>query len=380
MLWILLFAVSKTFFQYQFFAFVGECKIKLPQDVLMETNKLSENIGIAIAGTGYMANRHAKCVKKSKQANLVAVYSRTTESRAKQFADKYSIRYYTNYEVMLSQADIDAVIIACIHSLHAELGIGAAKAGKHVLVEKPIGISLQEADEFIKTCAESCVKLSVVFQLRFDKNILRLKEAIDAGKFGQLMMGSVSIKWSRAQDYYDRSPWKKTYQYSGGGVLIMQAIHAIDILQWLLGPVAVVYGQMGSHTHDIEVEDTAVGILNFCNGALGIIEGTTSVFRSLPNRLEIHGEKGSVVLENNKIIHWTSGYTLTDKINDKLKTKAFRYLSSRRDSLLTAQLQDFIGAIKENRPPLVNGEEASKSLAIITALYSSSLSGKPVNL
>jgi predicted dehydrogenase len=182
---------------------------------------------------------------------------------------------------------------------------------------------------------------------------------------GKIFMGSVSTKWQRTQENYDNPPWKKTFQSAGGGVLIMQAIHNIDILQWLMGSVEFVYGKSGIYTHDIEVEDVAVAMLQFENGALGVIEATTSVQRTIPNRLEIHGDLGSVVIGGN--------------IKTKQRNRMVGRLPWVKGSL-TMQLEDFINAIIEDRTPFVNGKEGRKTLAIINAIYESNRIGRPVFL
>ena len=208
-------------------------------------------VNFALVGTGKFAHKHAKAIKSSKNSELIAVFSRTKE-KAEQFAQIYKIKPYSDFNELLKNKEINALDIVTINNLHADLGILGAEAKKHILVEKPIDTSLEKAEQLIKTCEKNNVKLSVISQHRFDSAVQWSKKEIDKGNLGNLFLGNISIKWNRNKKYYDSSDkWKKTNKFSGGGVLIMQTIHYIDLLLFLFGNIKSVYGKIETKIHDI---------------------------------------------------------------------------------------------------------------------------------
>lgn len=344
---------------------------------------MSEKIRFALIGAGSIAPYHARAILAAKNAELVAVRSSSKE-RAENFARKFNIKYYTDYDELLKDKDIDAVDIVGKNYMHAELGMKAALAGKHVLVEKPMDISLERAQALINACKASKVKLSVIFQRRFDKTTVMLKKLVQQEKFGKIFLVKASSKKYRTQAYFDSSEWRGKKQFAGGGVLIHQAIHVIDLLQWIVGDVDSVKGSTATLSHKIEGEDVGVGLLKFKNGALGIIEGTTSVCANMPEKIEIHGTKGSIIVEGNKL---GTRITYLNFGNNSLKSRFYYFLLSKFYSLVPmragsfkAQIEDFAAAIQKDTAPFVSGESAKKSLGIILALYKSSETGKEVRL
>ncbi|MDZ7377271.1 MAG: Gfo/Idh/MocA family oxidoreductase, partial [candidate division KSB1 bacterium] len=262
-----------------------------------------KKLGFGIIGAGNVSAIHARCIQQLENCQLVAVCSRS-EQKAKRAGQKYGVPYYTDFHHLIEREDIHVVSICTPSGMHLEPAVAAALAGKHVLVEKPIEINLERADQIIQACQKAQVKLTVIFQHRFGEAVQRLRGTIQQGKLGKLILGNASIKWFRTQEYYNAGGWRGTWQWDGGGALINQSIHTIDLLQWMMGPVDSVYGKIGTFTHQIETEDLGVALLTFKTGALGVIEGSTSIFPGFPERLDIHGEKGSVVLEGGKIKTW----------------------------------------------------------------------------
>ncbi len=323
-------------------------------------------INFALIGTGSIAEKHAQALKSLPNTKLLAIRS-NDRARAEAFAKRYEIPHvYTDYTELLANPEINAVDIVTANNTHADLGIQAAKAGKHVLVEKPIDISVKKAEQLIHACKQHNVKLSVISQYRFDEAVLELKKLLDKGLFGKIFLSNASVKWSRKKEYYDASGgWRKNLATAGGGVLIVQAIHHFDLLLYLLGDVESVYAKAG-HAYKMEVEDTLVGLLKFKNGALATFEASTTLPNQLNDRLEIHGEKGSAILTKNKTVHFFTLLQTKLSLLDSLKTR-----SHFKKGHIKQQIQDFTLAIQENRPPRVTGEDGLKTLKTILALYES---------
>ena len=328
-----------------------------------------KSIGFGIIGTGAIAAHHAKSIQQLDDCHLVAVLSSSTK-RAAKAATTFSVPAYDNLDEFLKEEDIEVVCICTASGEHLGPTLAAAKAGKHVLTEKPLEIDLERADLMISACRSYGVKLGCIFQNRFKPDYLKVKEAVQKESLGKLIMGNAYIKWYRHEDYYSSSDWKGTLRGDGGAALINQGIHTIDLLLDIMPRVESVYGQVRTAVHKIEGEDIAASVLNFQNGALGSIEGGTSLFPGYPERLEIFGEKGSIILEGGKIIHWN--ISNGEKLEKDLHEHNFTGAS---DPMLIdfkfhmLQIKDMIDAIKEDREPAVNGESARKSLDLILAIY-----------
>lgn len=333
-----------------------------------------------VVGSGAIGKVHAEAISQIPGARLTAVCGRD-EARTREFADRFQATAYTDYEKFLAHPDMQIVNICTPSGLHAEQGIKAAGTGRHVLVEKPIEISLARADELIRACAEAKVRLGVIFQSRFLPAVQRIKRALDEGRFGRLLMGDAYVKWYRAPEYYADS-WHGTLALDGGGALINQAIHTLDLLRWMMGPAETVFAMKSALRYPhIETEDTLVGTIRFQNGALGVIEAATSVAPGFRRRLEISGENGTVILDGDDISHWSlpddspaseeAGEQITDGSADPkaISTEGHRI-----------QIEEMIRAVQEHREPFVSGHEGRKSLEIVAALYQSANSRQPVTL
>jgi UDP-N-acetyl-2-amino-2-deoxyglucuronate dehydrogenase len=262
------------------------------------------SVRFAIVGTGNIAAFHARAIELVEGAELVAVHSRRADAGQK-FASEYSAEYVADYAILLAREDIDAIAITTPSGTHAELGIEAARAGKHVLCEKPIDITPARIDSLVETCHENGVQLGAIFQSRFGPGALALKKAVEEGRFGQLVQCAAYIPWYRSQEYYASAGWRGTWNLDGGGALMNQSIHAIDLLLWLAGDVTEVSARCGTALHNnIEVEDNAVAWLSFQNGAFGVVQGSTACYPGESKRIEIKGSAGSATLVDDMPTFW----------------------------------------------------------------------------
>jgi len=332
-------------------------------------------VRFGIVGTGVGANFCAQgisAISDADMANLVAVTSRR-EERAREFASKWGLRdWYTDYREMLKKSDIGAVIVSTPHHLHYSMVLESAKSGKNVLVDKPMAVTLKEADEMIEEARRKGVKLGVNFQSRFDPTFRRVKEAVEEQRFGRLILGEAVVKWFRSQEYYDKSRWRGSWATEGGGALINQVIHTIDLLVWIMGSPRYLWGQIDTVGHKIEVEDLAVAAIRFENGALGIIQGSTAIYPGLPTRLEVHGTKGTAVIEGEVLKRWSiigEEEVISETAKEGLKSWARPELAPATNH--ASLIKDFAQAIIDDRAPYVNGVEGRKSLEVIMAIYRS---------
>lgn len=338
-----------------------------------------KKLRFAIIGSGSIAPTHAEALALIPQAELRAVYTRSAD-KGRQFAARFGCDCYTAYDELLARPDIDAVSLCTPSGTHAALTIAAAKAGKHVIVEKPIDITLEQADAMMEACAAYHVKLGVIFQRRFSPGVLRLKEMLDAGKLGRILYGGCYVKIYRSQEYYDSGAWRGTWAMDGGGVLMNQGIHYIDMLQYLAGPVHEVNGICRTLGHErIDVEDTAVARLEFMSGALGVIEATTNAYPGLVSRIDIYGSEGTAVVENDELVYYKlhSGEEYNhsaDAANAGVTSPQVTADNHRR------AFAQFIEEIVEGKAITVDGGEGRKALEIVLATYLSAYSGRTVQL
>lgn len=339
-----------------------------------------KKIGIGIIGTGSIAGQHLKSIQELDNCEIIAMASSSHE-RAQKATETYGIKTYNNYEDLLENPAIDAVIIGTHSGNHLGPSLAAAARGKHILVEKPIEISAPRADQMIEACKRAGVKLGVIFQNRFSPDYRKLKAAVGSGKLGKLILGNAYIKWFRDTNYYQSSTWKGTLKGDGGAALMNQGIHTIDLLLDIMGDVDRVFGKVQTVKHKIEGEDLGLAILSFKNGALGTIEGSTAIIPGYPERLEVFGTQGSVILEGGKIVAWNlEGQDADDSISKK-ETQSGSSDPLAIDYLLhKAQISDFIEAIQNDRPPLVDGPEGKKSLVLIQSIYDSAKQGREIKL
>jgi predicted dehydrogenase len=269
-----------------------------------------------------------------------------------------------------------------------EPALVAAAAGKHVVVEKPLEITGSRCDRIIDACDKHRVKLCTIFPSRFADSNITLKAAVDAGKFGRLTLGEASNKWWRSQAYYDEGGWKGTQALDGGGAVMNQAIHNVDLLLWMMGPVTHVTGFTATLAHErIEVEDTAVACLCFASGALGVIQATTSVHPGFPKTIAVHGDRGSVVIEQDDVLRWElTPETAEDKaIKERFAQKTGASGGSSNPAAIShvghaRQLADFVRAIRTGGAPLVDGREGRRAVEVIEAIYRSAREGRTVEL
>ncbi len=344
-------------------------------------------IGFGIVGAGMISRFHAKALVDVRGGTLVACAD-TALGRAAALAKEFGCRGYDTVEALLADPAVEAVTIGTPSGAHMEPAVAAARAGKHVIVEKPLEITLKKCDAIINACEKAGVKLAAIFPSRFHDASKLLKQAVDAGRFGRLTLGDAYVKWYRTQQYYDSGAWRGTWALDGGGALMNQAIHTVDLLSWLMGDVVEVQAYTATLAHQrIEVEDVAVATLRFANGALGVIEATTAAFPGYLKRIELHGSEGSAVLEEEDIKHWDFAKKLRSDAT-VLRQMAGRTATgggAADPSAIghhghTMQLQDFIDAIRKDRSPAVDGAQGRRSVEIILAIYKAAQTGKNVKL
>ncbi len=346
-------------------------------------------LGFAIVGCGMIARFHGRALAEVPGARLVALVSRKPEN-AKGLAESLGITCpsYTDLTPVLARRDVDVVIVTTPSGAHQEPAVAAAEAGKHVVVEKPLEITLERCDRIIDACDHHGVKLCTIFPSRFGDANQALKAAVDAGRFGRLTLAETTCKWWRPQSYYDEGGWKGTQALDGGGALMNQAIHNVDLLSWMMGPVTHISGFTATLAHErIEVEDTAVSCLRFANGALGIIEATTSVYPGLPKTIAVHGDRGTAVIEQDDVLRWDLKPEMPEDrvLRERFAQKSGASGGSSNPAAIShvghaRQLTDFVHAIETGTAPAVDGREGRKAVEIILAIYRSAQTGRTVEL
>jgi len=336
--------------------------------------------GFGIVGCGMIARFHAQAIKELPNARLVALYSRNPENARKvQEAVGVQCEIYTDLSAMLRRSDLHIVNICTPSGAHMEPAVAAAEAKKHVVVEKPLEITLDRCDRIIAACERNRVQLCTIFPSRFaDANVV-LKQAVDQGRFGRLTLGETTCKWWRSQEYYDQGGWKGTKALDGGGALMNQAIHNVDLLYWMMGRPVEVAAITATLAHErIEVEDTAVACLRFANGALGVIQATTSVWPGLPKTIAIHGDRGTVVVEQEDVLRWEFADPRPE--DEQIRARFAQRVGASGGASHPAaisheyhrrQLADFLRAIETGGRPLVDGREGRVAVEIILAIYRS---------
>lgn len=345
------------------------------------------SIGFGVVGTGMIAGFHAKAIGAIPDARLVGAYDAVPE-RAQKFAAEQGCTAYSELEAMLDNRDIHVVTICTPSGAHRDPAVAAARAGKHVLVEKPLEITLARCDDIIRACEQAGVLLGGILPSRFTPANIALKNAIDAGRFGRLTLGDTYVKWWRTQQYYDQGGWRGTWKLDGGGAYMNQAIHNVDLLQWFMGDVVDVCGLTATLAHErIEVEDVGTAVVRFRNGALGTLEASTSVYPGLLKKTEIHGTAGSVIVEQDDILLWEFQQPLPEdeEIRRTFARKSANTGGASDPAAISfvphqKQFEDFLAAIAGRKPPAVDGASARKSVEIILAIYESSWTGRRVTL
>jgi predicted dehydrogenase len=331
-----------------------------------------------IIGAGAVAGHHARAISETDGIELAGVASRTKE-KAEQMAAKFGARCYPDALSLLDDPSVDLVIICTFPDSHREYASAAARKGKHVLVEKPLDLSLERAEETIDECRKAGVTLAVVSQRRFCDGPRYLHDAVTSGKLGRILQADAYVKWYRTAAYY-AVPGKGSWEVEGGGALINQTIHQIDLLRWIIGPVRHVTceWQLGG-LHKIPSEDSATALLRYENDAIGVIQASTSFFPGFPDRIEIHGIKGSVTTEGDFLKRWEVPGCPPPP------TEAFQSgtLGSSKPMDIPVepfcrQLRNVMAAISSEKPPLVSGSEGFETLRVVLAMYDAARSGKRI--
>lgn len=344
---------------------------------------MSNPVRFALIGTGNIAGFHADAIKQVPAAKLVAAFSR---GNPEPFAQKHGCDAVRSLDELLARKDVDAVCITTPSGAHGDPAMAAMRAGKHVLCEKPMEITAQRIDSMLACAMETGRILAAVFQSRFGHGAQTVKRAVEEGRFGRISLASAYIKWWRTQQYYDSGAWRGTWELDGGGALMNQGIHAIDLLQWLVGLPTQVQAATATVAHErIAVEDTAVAALRYENGGLGVIEGATSAFPGWTKRIEICGDKGSVILEDDHIKFWQ--FEQEQAGDEQIRTGGGANIGGGAANPLAIsteghrrQIEDLCGAIQGNRPPAIAGRDARNAVALIGAIYESARLGQPVSV
>ncbi|MGH3301469.1 MAG: Gfo/Idh/MocA family protein [Streptosporangiaceae bacterium] len=341
--------------------------------------------GFGIVGAGVISSIHARAIASLPHARLVAVTD-VEHERAQSFASAHQCGAEPDLDALLARTDVDVVCVCVPSGLHAEVGIRAAAAGKHLVVEKPLDVTLEAADRLIGAAREAGVVMTVISQHRFDHGLIGLRRLLAEGQLGRLVLGEASTKWYRSQAYYDSAAWRGTWALDGGS-LMNQGIHYADLLAWTMGPVAEVTALFSTQTHQIEVEDAALAVLRFASGAVGTIVASTAVFPGFAQRLEISGTRGTVVIEDGEIVRCElsaddaeSGQRGSITTDGRVPSAAGARPADLDIASHAAQIKDLLDAIDEGRAPSVTGEDGRAALEIVCAIYESARDARTVRL
>jgi len=342
--------------------------------------------GVAVVGAGNIAAAHVDAVSRLPNARLVGVASRTHE-RARAFAQLHGTEAYAGLDALLADDAVDVVAVCTPSGAHLEPAVAAARAGKHVVVEKPLEVTRQRARAIVDAADDAGVRLATIFMSRFADANVALKQAVEAGTLGRLVQGDAYVKWYRSQAYYDSADWRGTWRLDGGGALMNQAIHQVDLLLWLMGPVEEVFAYAATATHQrLEVEDTLVAALRYRSGALGQIAAATSLWPGRPKELDLHGELGSVTVRDDALVRWDVRDTDEEEAARLLRRYGSVVTGGAADPMAISfenhrrQYADLLAAIDEGRPPSVDGREGLRSVELIEAIYRSVREGRPIRL
>jgi UDP-N-acetyl-2-amino-2-deoxyglucuronate dehydrogenase len=342
----------------------------------------SKTFGMGVIGCGVISDTHLAAIAMLPDARLVAVCDKN-EAAAKAKAEARGCDYHTSYLEMLAREDVDIVNIVVPSGLHAKLGIDAARAGKHVIVEKPIDITLPAIDSLLAAAEANGVKVGAIYQLRAYPAYRRVREAVEAGRLGRLLYASAFVPWYRSDEYY-ADGWHGTKALDGGGALMNQSIHYIDLLLHFMGRAVRVAGVTGTLGHEhIEVEDCGSAVVLFENDAQGLIHGSTCTYVGHPPRVEVHGTKGNIHLEANELRLWEVDGEPVETYDGPAATTAASDPRAGLDRAVRAhadQIQDVIDAVRHGREPKLNGREARRAVELILAIYRSSETGQAVGL
>jgi len=345
---------------------------------------VAEKLGFGLIGYGLVAPFHAKALADSEKADLIAVAGRNP-NKARAFCQEHGGEALASIDALYPRGDIDVIAVLTPNASHEQYAVKAAQAGKHVLVEKPPEMTLEKTDRIIDACRENEVKLGIVLQCRFRKAVEAIKSAIDSGRFGKLLHGDAFMKWFRPQEYYHRDPWRSS-RAEGGGVIIQHAFHYFDLLHHLMGPVKRVLARTSNLIHqDVELEDTVLAFLDYENGAQGVIEASTALFPGTDIRIEINGEKGTAIMQGERITTWQfADEKPEDEEIRKIGRAAAQTAAGGAAAFLHQEhmylIDDMVDAVRENREPRITGQSARGTLEIALAMYKSADEARPVEL
>lgn len=341
--------------------------------------KAQDQFRVGLIGCGRVSPRHLDSLRELPEARVVAV-SDVIEGRAARAAKDHGAAIHTDYRELLDRSDVDIVHICTPSGLHASMSTDALEAGKHVLVEKPMALSLGDADRMIETARRCGRRLGVVLQNRYNPPMQELRRVVDEGRLGRLLLGSVTVRWFRPQEYYEDG-WHGTMAMDGGS-LMNQSIHHIDALQWILGPVESVFAYTATLAHKMEAEDVGVATVRFRDGSLGVIESSTFTYpENLEGSLAVFGERGSVKVGGtalNRKVLWKIGGELEHErevlVHEQIDPPSVYGYSHQ------AVIAEFLSAVREEREPATHGHEARKSVAMVLAMYQSARDGRSVDM
>ena len=342
----------------------------------------SKKIGFGIIGAGMIAKFHATAMQDLENAELIAIFDTIFES-AKRLAEEFHCRAYGSIGEFLADPAVEAVTIATPSGMHGSVAIQAANAGKHILCEKPLEITLEKVDKVIEACDKNNVLLSPVFQNRFTKPVQLVHQAVRSGRFGRMVLASAQMRWYRDPAYYASSTWRGTWDLDGGGALMNQAIHTIDLLLYINGAPQEVFAFSGTLTHSIEVEDNLCAAVKYRNGSFGTIEVSTSCAPGFPKRLEFSGSDGTVAFEEDTITRWefTKSLPQDEEILKSISGKIDAKGGSAPMNISTmghrSQIYDLADAIIKGRTPFLDGREGRRAIELICGIYESARTGKP---
>jgi predicted dehydrogenase len=334
---------------------------------------VSAEVRFGLVGAGVVARFHARAIAETGGARLTAI-CRGDAARAGEAAQEFGVPCESSLESLLARTDVDAVCLCTPSGQHAAQAIAAARAGKHVLVEKPLALDLADADAMIAASREADVRLGVALQRRADPSFRELREAIECGRLGRMIVGTATVPYFRPPTYYESAAWRGTWSLDGGGALMNQGIHLVDLLLWLMGGEAEVVGASGGALrHEIETEDCVVAALRFSSGARGTIVATTAAAPGFPHRVEVYGSRGGAQIEGDSLVRWEGDapglHALAPAAPSTVAAgpgASPTGIGLRGHALL---VEDFVAAIRERREPVVSGVEGRRSLALVLAIY-----------
>jgi len=339
---------------------------------------MDRKMRFGIVGCGVISTLHGNSIAANPRAEIVAACD-IIKDKADSFAQKYNVgSVYEDFEQMLKRDDIDVINVCVPSGLHADIAIAAAQAGKHILCEKPIDIVKPKMEQMIAEARNRNVKLGAIYQRRTFPAAIAAREMIQSGKLGKMVLGDAYLKYNRTPEYYKSAGWRGTWALDGGGALMNQGVHGVDLIQWMMGDIHSVFAYSAALVRDIEVEDTAVAVVKYKNGAFGVIQGTTSVNPGQETRFELHGNDGTIIFDDQGIKQWNMNGVEQDSPTVESTASASNDPSNLSASGHYILVDDMIQAVIDDRDPMVTGEEARKAVDVILAIYESSREGKEV--